>query len=103
MNATLRIERTMPMAVGDRKKSWQVLLDGNPIGQVSRRDSLETAIEPGPHTLRLTSTGSRRSPERSFTARDESMVEFACHVQPIWPLLLMALVDPNRWIALKQR
>jgi hypothetical protein len=103
MSATLRLERGMPMAVGDRKRSWQILLDGKNVGQIALSEAFETSIEPGRHTLQLTSTNTRRSPERAFTAADESVTEFSCHVQPIWPLLLMALVLPGRWIALKQR
>jgi hypothetical protein len=103
MTAIVRIERGMPMAVGDRKRSWQVLLDGEPAGQISLSEGIEIGIEPGTHTLQLTSTGRRHSPERTFTAAEESVTEFNCHVQPVWPLLLMALVMPGRWIALKRR
>jgi hypothetical protein len=105
MSTTLRIERAFPyaIAIGDRKRSWPILLDGQPIGQIGLNDVFEAPIEPGTHTLLLTSTGKRRSPERAFTAADESVTEFACHTQPYWPLLLMALVNPGRWIALKQR
>jgi hypothetical protein len=104
MSTTLRIERAFPMAVsiGDRKRSWPILLDGKRIGQIALNEVFETPIEPGTHTLRLTSTGSHRSPERTFTAADESVTAFTCHTQPYWPLLLMALVVPGRWIALKQ-
>jgi hypothetical protein len=105
MSTTLRIERAFPYAIsiGDRKRSWPILLDGRPIGQIALNDVFEAPIEPGTHTLLLTSTGKRRSPERTFAAADESVTEFACHTQPYWPLLLMALVIPDRWIALKQR
>jgi hypothetical protein len=103
MTAIVRIERGMPMAVGDRKRSWQIVLDGQPAGQIALSEVVEIGIEPGPHTLRLTSTGSRHSPERTFTAPDESIIDFKCHVQPVWPLLLMALILPGRWIALKRR
>jgi hypothetical protein len=103
MTATLRIERDMPVAVLDRKRSYQILVDGEEIGTIAHEEVFELGIEPGPHTLRLSSTGSRRSPERAFTAADDSVVDFVCHAQPLWPLMLMALVIPGRWIALKRR
>jgi hypothetical protein len=106
MTATLRVERSMPMgtmAVVDRSRPWQILLDGRAVGTIERDGVFETGVEPGAHTLQLISTGSRRSPERSFTAAENTVTEFACHSQPIWPLMLMALVVPGRWIALKQR
>lgn len=106
MTTTLQLERRMPgitLAVGDRRRSWQILLDGRAVGTIARDEVFETGIEPGPHTLQLTSVGAHRSPERAFTAAEESVTEFACHTRPVWPLMLMALVVPGRWIALKQR
>lgn len=103
MDVTLRLERTMRRAFLDRKQPWQINLDGTHIRDIMQGDVLELAIEPGHHTLQLTSTGKRSSPVREFEAKSESMVEFACHTQPIWPLMLMALVVPGRWIALKKR
>lgn len=105
MTTTLRLERSMPgvtIAVQDRNTSWSILLDGQEVGHIARNGTFETPVQPGTHTLQLTSTGKRRSPLRTFTARDESVVEFRCHSQPLWPLMVMALVVPGRWIALKQ-
>ena len=107
MSATLKLERKMPGPLADividRKRAWQVLLDGVPVGTVTREDSLELPVEPGHHSLQLTSTDKRVSPEHGFDVRDESMVEFICHPQSIWPLQLMAVFVPKRWIVLKQR
>ena len=106
MSTTLKLERTMPgvaIDIEDRKRIWQVHLDGNPVGTIARNDVIELPIEPGHHTLQLTSTSRRSSPVRTFDARDESMTEFTCHSQPIWPLMLMALVVPKRWIVLKKQ
>jgi hypothetical protein len=105
MSATLRLDRTMPgmvVDVEDRKRTWNIRLDGRPAGTIARNDVLELPIEPGHHTLQLTSTGKRTSPVHGFDAAEESMVEFTCHSQPVWPLMLMALVVPGRWIVLKQ-
>ena len=105
MTATLRLERKMPgplADVVDRRRSWQIHLDGKPAGAVGRLEVLELPVEPGHHTLQLTAKGHHRSPEHPFEARDESVVEFTCHSQPIWPLMLMAFVVPGRWIVLKQ-
>lgn len=105
MATTLQLERSMPgmtLAIQDRNTAWSILLDGKEVGQIARDKVFESQLSAGTHTLQLTSTGKRRSPERTFTAPEESMVEFRCHSQPIWPLMLMALVRPDRWIALKQ-
>jgi hypothetical protein len=103
MSATLKLERNMSINLIDRTRTWQVHLDGNPAGTVALNDPLELPIEPGHHTLQLTSTGRRSSPVHPFDAGDESMVEFTCHPQPIWPLQLMALAVPKRWIVLKKQ
>jgi len=103
MSATVKLERRMAFVnLVDRDRSWQVRLDGGPAGSIARDDVLELPVEPGPHTLQLTSTGRRRSPVRSFEARDESIIEFSCHPQPVWPLVLMAFAVPGRWIVLKK-
>lgn len=104
MSSTLRLFRGQRMVMSfDRKRSWTVLLDDETARKIAHDDTLEIAVEPGHHSLMVTSTKKRRSPERTFDIRDESVVEFACHTQPIWPLLLMALVVPSRWIVLKER
>lgn len=105
MTTTLRLERKMPsptIAIQDRHAIWSILLDGQNVGQISDNETFETQPLPGRHTLQLTSSGKRRSPVRTFTAKDESVIEFRCHSQPVWPLMLMALIMPGRWIALKQ-
>ncbi|MEY9941748.1 hypothetical protein [Streptacidiphilus sp. MAP5-3] len=106
MATTLQLERAMPgatMAVQDRHGSWAILLDGQEVGHIAPDEAFETQVAPGSHTLQLTSTGKRRSPVRTFSAANASTVEFRCHSQPVWPLMLMALALPGRWIALKQR
>jgi hypothetical protein len=105
MTATLHLDRSMPgvaMEIEDRHADWSILLDGRHVGDITPNDVFETQLPFGSHTLQLTSTGRRRSPVRTFTARDESTIEFRCHSQPIWPLMVMALILPGRWIALKQ-
>ena len=101
----LHLERRMPggtMAVQDRHADWTILLDGQVVGHVGHNEDFESEVPLGSHTLQLTSTGRRRSPARTFTAAEESIVGFHCHSQPIWPLMVMALVVPGRWIALKR-
>jgi len=105
MPTTLRLERAMPgatMAVQDRHATWSVLLDGREVGRIAPNETFETQVTPGSHTLQLTSARKRRSPLRTFTGAEDSVVEFRCHSQPIWPLMLMALVVPGRWIVLKR-
>ena len=103
MSATVRLERRMVFVnLVDRNRPWQVRLDGEPAGSIASDDVLELPVAPGPHTLQLTSTGRRCSPTQSFEARDESIVEFTCHPQPVWPLVLMAFAVPGRWIMLKK-
>ena len=106
MTSTLHLERAMPgatVAIQDRHTTWSVLLDGQVAGQIAHDETFEAEVSPGSHTLQLTSTGRRCSPVRTFSVAEESVADFRCHSQPVWPLMLMALVVPGRWIALKQR
>lgn len=106
MTSTLHLERRMPgatIAIQDRHAAWSILLDGQMVGHIAHEETFETPVNPGTHTLQLTSTGRRCSPVRTFTIGGESLADFRCHSQPVWPLMLMALAVPGRWIALKQQ
>ena len=101
MSATLRLERTYPSAIWDRKP-WRILLDGQDVGEMPVKGHLETTLEPGPHTVKLTSKGNHRSPEHAFEAKEGSVVGLECHPQPVWPMALWAVFTPGRWIAIKE-
>ncbi|MHB8661660.1 MAG: ABC transporter permease [Acidimicrobiales bacterium] len=97
--ATLALSRR-PGGIIDRDREWQIEIDGNVVGSIANRKTIELSIVPGRHTLRLSS---RRhlSPQRSFDASDGQVVRFACRAATLWPMYLVALIKPDLWISLR--
>jgi hypothetical protein len=98
--ATLKLSRKWGGLI-DRNREWQVEIDGKSVGHIASRQTVEVSVEPGRHTLRL-STHRHFSPERSFQASGGQVVSFRCRAATLWPLYVAALVKPDLWISLKQ-
>jgi hypothetical protein len=96
--ATLRLSRRWSGIGGN--EDWAIAIDGVVVGSIAPRETVEVAVEPGRHVVRL-GTGRHRSPERSFGAPPGDVVSFWCHGPRFWPLLLAALVKSDLWITLR--
>jgi hypothetical protein len=83
-------------------KPFTIAIDGVAVGTLAPKETVDVAVEPGHHTLRL-SQGRHLSPERSFDVAQDEVVSFYCHGPRYgWPQLLAALVKPDVWITLRQ-
>lgn len=102
MTTTLRVTRKWAGYLTDRDRKWQIILDGDVVGSVGRRQTSEVEIAPGHHTLRVKQSDRFLSRERSFDARDEEVVGFGCRSQLFWPMYLVSLVKPDLWIVLRR-
>jgi len=80
---------------------WDIAIDGIVVGSIANKETVDVAVAPGQHTLRLGS-GRHRSAERSFDVAQDELVGFSCHGPLFWPMLLAALVKSDLWISLKQ-
>jgi hypothetical protein len=98
--ATLALSRKGRMIFG-RGQAWQILLDSKPTGSIADNDAARLPVEPGHHTLRL-SSGRFTSPERSFDAAEGEIVSFSCHAPMFWPHAAAAVIVPSLWISLRQ-
>lgn len=85
----------------DRSPEWQVEVDGQVVGSIASQTTVDLAVEPGRHSLRLRSHR-HSSPERSFEAGDGEVVSFWCRAAMLWPVYVAALIKPDLWISLKQ-
>ncbi len=83
------------------RHAWQILLDGEPAGSIANDQGVELPVEPGQHTLRL-SSGRFTSPERPFGAAGGEVVSFTCHAPLVWPQAAAAVIVPGLWISLRQ-
>ena len=100
-DATVRLVRTWSgIAIGGQGEQWDIAIDGVVVGSIASKETVEVAVAPGHHTLRLGS-GRHRSRERSFDVSQEEVVGFSCRGPRFWPELLVALVKNDLWISLR--
>jgi hypothetical protein len=100
--ATVRLVRMWGgIGIGGQSKQWDITIDGTVVGSIANKETVEVAVAPGHHTLRL-SSGRRRSAEGSFDIAQDEVVAFSCHGPRYWPLLLAALVKNDLWITLRR-
>jgi hypothetical protein len=85
----------------DRNREWQIVMDGNVEGSIASQNKVELPVEPGRHTLRL-SSDRHFSPERYFEVADGQVVSFWCRGAMFWPMYVAALIKPDLWISLRQ-
>jgi hypothetical protein len=98
-SATLRLTRGW---IGMQWRPFAIALDGEAVGTVAKRQTVELSVEPGRHSLVLHCGGRLRSPERTFSAGPDEVVEFSCHGTTIWPIYVAALVKPDLGVTLTQ-
>lgn len=101
-DATVRLVRMWSgIGFGAQTKQWDIAIDGIVVGSIANKETVEVAVEPGHHTLRLGS-GRHRSVERSVDLAQDEVVGFSCYGPRFWPQLLAALVKPDLWITLRR-
>ena len=92
-----------------RSRAWRILIDGSVVASIFQQETVELAVEPGPHGLVVSSMRYLQSPEESFLAVDGQIVGFSCHARLGGPFLvrrwilglLVSLVKHDLWIGLK--
>src|SRR6202043_2229994 len=99
-DATVRLFRMWSGIGIGAQKQWNIAIDSAVVGSIANKETVEVAVAPGHHSLRLGS-GRQRSAERSFDVAEYEVVSFRCHGPRIWPMLVAALVNPDLWISLR--
>jgi hypothetical protein len=99
-DATVRLARGWSGIGTGAQKQWNIAIDSVVVGSIANKETVEVAVAPGHHTLRLGS-GRQRSAERSFDVAEDEVVGFRCHGPRVWPMLVAALVNPDLWISLR--
>jgi hypothetical protein len=93
MSATLKLTHKS-VGVEVRRAPYEVEVDGKRVGSVEMNDTIETPVEPGRHTLRI-SSGRNSSRTRSFDATEGEIVAFRCTGKRFLPLFLASFVVPS--------
>jgi hypothetical protein len=101
-DATVRLARTWSgIGLGAQSEQWNIAIDDIVVGSIANKETVDVAVEPGHHTLRLGS-GRHRSAERSLDVAQDEVASFSCYGPRFWPQLLAALVKPDLWITLRR-
>jgi hypothetical protein len=97
MPATLKLTHK---AIGAevRRGPYDVVVDGERVGSVEMNGTIQRALEPGRHTLRVRS-GRKSSTTETFEAADGEIVSFRCTGKRFLPIFLASFVVPR--LALK--
>jgi hypothetical protein len=97
MPATLRLTHK---AIGAevRRRAYDVVIDGERVGSVEMNGTIERALEPGRHTLRVRD-GRKSSSTVTFEAAESEIVSFRCTGKRFLPIFLASFVLPG--LALK--
>lgn len=100
MSATLKLTRH-GVGMELRRGTFDVNLDGTRVGSIELHESLERAIGPGRHTLRI-HKGRYSSPELAFDVADGDVAEFRCHGAMMWPRYVASAFVPSMAISLSR-
>ena len=101
VSATLRVTHELSFGIELRRGRFEILVDGKAVGSVENRETLETPLEPGRHTVRIRK-GRYSSREHSLEVADGESVSFQCHGIRIWPMYVASIVKPDLAISLKR-
>ena len=98
MSATLKVTHK---AIGAevRRGPYDIELDGKRIGSVKMNHTIETPLEPGPHTLQVRSDRNSSRAE-TFDIADGEIAAFRCTGKRFLPLFLASFIAPNLAIVL---
>lgn len=99
MSATLRLTRETSFGFELRRGVFQIAVDGKTVGSIENRETVETPLDPGPHTLRL-QAGRYSSRDHSLDVADGEVVSFRCHGAQIWPTYVLSIFKPDLAIRL---
>jgi len=100
MSATLRLTRE-GAGIELRRGRFEIQVDGSAVGSITRKEKVETPLEPGHHTLRIRS-GRYSSQDHSFDVNDGEVANFRTHGAMVWPRYVASIVKPDLAISLKQ-
>lgn len=100
MPATLKLtHKTIGMEV--RRGTYDLVLDGKPVGSVEMNDTFETPVEPGRHTLEVRS-GRSYSRTKTFDTVEGETASFRCGGKSILPIFLLSFIVPSLAISLRR-
>jgi len=101
VSATLRLTRE-GFGIELRRGTFEISVDGQNVGSLQYRDTVEKPVEPGHHILRVRA-GRYSSRDHAFDAADGEVIDFRCHGAMVWPRWLASFVVPDLAISLMRQ
>jgi hypothetical protein len=92
MSATLKLTHKATGAEV-RRGAYDVVIDGQQVGSVEMNDTLEIPVEPGRHTLQV-SSGRKSNGVETFDAAEGETVAFRCTGKRFLPIFLASFIVP---------
>ena len=84
-----------------RRGTFDISVDGTSESAIEWHETVEMQLDPGHHVLRIRA-GRYSSPDRSFEAADDEVVNFRCPGAMMWPRYVASIVKPDLAISLKR-
>jgi hypothetical protein len=100
MSATLKMTHKA-IGVEVRRGTYNVVVDGQLAGALKMNDTIEIPVEPGRHTVKLTS-GRKSSRTQSFEIAESQTVAFRCTGKSVLPIFLASLLVPSLALRLRR-
>ncbi len=100
MSGTLRLTRE-GFGIELRRGPFDIVVDGETVGSIDYRGTVETPLQAGHHTLQMRA-GRYSSRPRTFDSADDEVVQFRCHGANIWPRYVASIVKPDLAISLRR-
>ena len=98
MSATLKLTHKT-IGVEIRRGSYDVVVDGKPVGSLELNETIDIPVEPGHHTLQVRS-GRNSSRTKTFNATEGETVAFRCSGKSILPIFLLSFIVPSLALSL---
>jgi len=100
MAATLKLTRS-PLGVEVRRGTFDVLVDGKPVGSIELHDTTEISVEAGRHTVQIRN-GRNSSRTHTFDVAEDQVVAFRCTGKRFLPIFLVSFVVPSLALVLRR-
>ena len=100
MSATLRLTRK-GTGIELRRAPFEIRVDGITVGSITRKEEVDTPLQPGHHSLRMQS-GRYSSQDHSFDVNDGAVINFRTHGAMVWPRYVASILKPDLAISLKR-
>jgi hypothetical protein len=101
MAATLKLtHKTIGVEV--RRGTYDVVLDGESVGELELNDPIEMPVQAGRHTLQVLN-GRNSSRTNTFDAAEGETVAFRCGGKRILPIFLLSFLVPSLALSLRRQ